>query len=159
MIRQFAILITLAITLFITSSAVQAQIQRTFVSGTGNDANNCQRTTPCRTFQRAHDVTTAGGEVVALDSAGYGSITITKSITISGEGFRAAVTSVGAGHGVTINAPGATVILRELTIYGNNTGTVGVQVNDAAAIYIERSVITNFTFDGIFYQTTVLAVF
>jgi hypothetical protein len=151
MISSLATLFVLALGLFITSSVTQAQ-HRTFVSGTGDDANNCLRTTPCRTFQRAHDQTTAGGEVVALDSAGYGALTITKSITISGEGFRAAVTAL-SGNGITINAAGATVILRELTIAGNGTGVRGVEITDATVVYIERCAINRFTQNGIRYQT------
>src|SRR5262245_6327741 len=45
--------------------------QRTFVSGSGSDANACSRTAPCRTFTQALSQTSAGGEVVVLDSAGY----------------------------------------------------------------------------------------
>jgi len=47
-----------------------AQIARTFVSTVnGSDANNCDRPTPCRTFQRAHDNTLANGEITVLDRA------------------------------------------------------------------------------------------
>ncbi len=152
MIRRLTTLLALLTVVFIATSSAQAQL-RTFVSGTGNDANSCTRTAPCRSFQRAHDVVATGGEVVAIDSSGYGPLTITKSITITGEGVRAAVTSAGAGDGVTITAAGATVILRELTITGLDTGTQGVRVNDAANVYIERCVITNFTGDGINYRT------
>jgi len=35
----------------------QAQLARTFVSSFGSDANDCNRATPCRTFQRAHNST------------------------------------------------------------------------------------------------------
>jgi hypothetical protein len=46
---------------------------RTFVASTGSDSDPCSRVDPCRTFQAAVDATAAGGEVVALDSAGFGS--------------------------------------------------------------------------------------
>jgi hypothetical protein len=134
------------------SALVHGQ-QRKFVSSTGNDANNCLRPTPCRTLQRGHDSVAAGGEVVALDSAGYGTLSITKSVTITGVGVHAAVTATGGADGVTITAAGATVILRELTITGTGTGFDGVRVNDAATVYIERCVITSFTNHGIDYTT------
>ena len=60
---------TLLVSVALCSTA-QAQ-SRTFVSGVGSDANACTRTAPCRTFQKAHDTVAAGGEVVALDAAGY----------------------------------------------------------------------------------------
>jgi hypothetical protein len=126
--------------------------QRTFVSATsGNDANNCLRPTPCRNFQRGHDAVAAGGEVVALDSGGYGALSITKSVTITGVGYHAATTA--GATAVLINATGATVILRDLTITGGGTGDSGVLVADAANVYIERCVITSFAAGGIIYQT------
>lgn len=134
-------------------SALAHGQQRTFVSSTGNDANNCLRPTPCRTLQRGHNAVAAAGEVVALDSAGYGTLSITKSVTITGVGVHAAVTASGGADGVTITAAGATVILRELTITGTDTGLNGVRVNDAATVYIERCVITSFTNNGIDYTT------
>ena len=36
-----------------------ASFGQTWVASTGNDTNTCGRTNPCRTFQRAHDVTSA----------------------------------------------------------------------------------------------------
>jgi hypothetical protein len=70
-----------------------AQIVRTFVSGHGSDSNACTVAAPCRTFQHAHDTVGGGGEVVALDAAGYGSITINKSVTITAIGIEASITS------------------------------------------------------------------
>src|SRR5215467_9895859 len=66
---------TLLVTLL--ASAAPAQVQRTFVSGLGNDANPCSRTAPCRTFTQAMSQTNSGGEVIVLDSAGYGPTSIT----------------------------------------------------------------------------------
>lgn len=134
-------------------SALAHGQQRTFVASTGNDANNCLRPTPCRTLQRGHNTVAANGEVVALDSAGYGTLSITKSVTITGVGVHAAVTASGGADGVTITAAGATVILRELTITGTGTGSDGVRVSNAATVYIERCVITSFANHGIDYQT------
>jgi len=144
-------LASLMFTLALCSTA-QAQ-GRVFVSGTGSDVNPCTRTSPCRNFQRGHDAVAPSGEVVALDSAGYGTLSITKSVTITGAGVHAAITAPGPAYGVLINATGATVILRELTITGGGTGDSGVLVADAATVYIERCVITSFAGSGIIYQT------
>jgi len=59
-----------------------ATAQRTFVASTGNDAAPCSLAQPCRGFARAITQTNAGGEVIVLDSAGYGPVTITKSVSL-----------------------------------------------------------------------------
>src|SRR5262249_50037871 len=97
----------------------QAQLSRTFVSAaSGNDANNCDRATPCRTFQGAHDKTNPDGEITVLDSGGYGAVTITKSISIVNDGAGEASILVSGGvTGITINGgPAAYVNLRGLTV-------------------------------------------
>src|SRR5262249_11258382 len=65
----------------------QAQPTRVFVGALGSDGNPCTFASPCRTFQHAHDVVAAAGEINVLDPAGYGGVTITKSISIQGHGF------------------------------------------------------------------------
>jgi hypothetical protein len=74
--------------LTLASVPAQAQQSRSFVSSFGNDANNCDRATPCRTFQGAHDKTNDLGEITVLDAGGYGAVTITKSILIVNDGRR-----------------------------------------------------------------------
>ena len=73
----FSILALAILTLTITSMA-QAQATRTWVSGVGDDVNPCSRTAPCKTFAGAISKTAAGGEIDALDPAGYGAVTIPK---------------------------------------------------------------------------------
>src|SRR5262245_62730777 len=87
------------------NSAAQAAPNRVFVAAQGSDANPCTFAQPCRTFQHAHNVVAAGGEIDVLDPAGYGALTITKSISIQGHGFSGM--TVVSGNGITINA-GAT---------------------------------------------------
>jgi len=76
------IIFTLALT-----AVAYAAPQRTFVSAQhgddANTANNCSVTLPCRNFNAAIGVVNAGGEVVALDSAGYGPVTISKAVTLT----------------------------------------------------------------------------
>src|SRR5262249_1173433 len=59
-----------------------AQVQRTWVSGVGDDVNPCSRTAPCRTFRGALQKAMVGGEVDCLDSGSFGTLVISKSITI-----------------------------------------------------------------------------
>ena len=80
--------------------------QRTFVASVGSDAGPCSITAPCRGFAAAVTKTSAGGEVIVLDSAGYGAVTITKSVSIIAPPGVYAGISVFSGNGITVNAPG-----------------------------------------------------
>src|SRR4029078_8793 len=84
------------------SSMAFAQATRTWVSGVGDDVNPCSRTAPCKTFGGAISKTFINGEIDALDPGGFGTVTITKSMTIDGgqgTGF-ASILASGASAGV-----------------------------------------------------------
>src|SRR6201994_506876 len=91
------------LTPLLASAPAHAQATRTWVSGVGDDANPCPRTAPCKTFAGAISKTAASGEINVLDPGGFGAVTITKSITISSEGFEAGVLVSGT-NGIIINA-------------------------------------------------------
>src|SRR5262249_6314859 len=112
-----SILTGIAVSLVVLSSAF-AQSGRTFVSaGTGSDLNACSRSAPCRSFTAALAVTNAGGEVIALDSGGYGPFTVSKAVSITSPGGVYAGLTVPSGTGVTINAGASDVVrLSGLTI-------------------------------------------
>ena len=122
--------------------------QRVFVSSGGNDANACTLTAPCRSFAAAHAVVDAGGEIVALDAAGYGAITITKSVTITANaGFYAGI-AASTGNAITIATPDVDVTLRGLNL--NGIGAVqGVNMTAGASLNVENCLITNFLNRGI----------
>src|SRR5260370_13215271 len=109
-------LITVAWLIIGTSSA-NAQASRTWVSGVGDDANPCTRTAPCKTFAGAFSKTAPGSEIDALDPGGFGSVTITKPITIDGGGGQVASVLVAGTNGIRV-APGASraLSLRNLPI-------------------------------------------
>jgi hypothetical protein len=151
----------LALCLFVASTA---QAQRSFVSAAnGNDANPCSRSSPCRSFDTAINAVGAGGEVVALDSGGYGPIYISKSITITAPpGVYAAIAVTGPGDAVDIYAGASDiVVLRGLTLTGGNAGifwstggTVqvedcvlsgggGITANGAGRITVSHTVVRN----------------
>src|SRR5436305_2079853 len=135
--------------LLIVSVAAQAQATRTWVSGVGDDANPCSRTAPCKTFAGAISKTAAGGEINVLDPGGFGAVTITKSITISSEGFEAGVLVSGT-NGIIVNAGNTgVVVLRGLDIEGLGTGLSGIKVLSAGAVHVENCTINNFTQSGI----------
>lgn len=137
--------------LVLTPTVASAAAQRAFVSSTGVDNVNCSLASPCRAFAAAITATSAGGEVVVLDSGGYGPVTITKSVSlIAPAGIYAGITVFG-GDGVTVNAPGATVVLRGLTINGVG-GASGVTLQQAARLRIESCVISNLVSAGIVHN-------
>src|SRR4051794_18883852 len=113
------------------SSPAFAQATRTWVSGVGDDVNPCSRTAPCKTFAGAISKTADKGEINCLDSAGFGTLTITKNITVDCPGVMGGVLNAGV-NGFTINAANIVVNLRNLTI--NNAGnTIGNGVRILAA--------------------------
>jgi hypothetical protein len=133
-----------------------AQATRTWVSGTGDDANPCSRTAPCKTFAGAISKTASGGEINVLDPGGFGAVTITKPITISSWDFEAGVLVSGT-NGIVVNVPNAadTVILRGLDIEGLGTGISGVSVITGGNVTVENCTINNFTNSGINFAPTV----
>jgi hypothetical protein len=88
----------------LAAAPAQAGPNRTFVSGTGTDSGTCTRPAPCRTFAFALSVTNAGGEIDVLDTAGYGTVIITKAISIVNDGVGVAGITASSGDAITINA-------------------------------------------------------
>src|SRR6201994_1420125 len=110
------VMLTLSLMLFATPS--HAQASRTWVSGTGDDANPCSRTAPCKTFAGALVKTGPGGEIDVLDPGGFGTVTITQSLTIDGGATMASILAP-ATNGIVVNAGATdTVVLRNLSIDG-----------------------------------------
>ncbi|HEX8180981.1 MAG TPA: hypothetical protein VF525_15650 [Pyrinomonadaceae bacterium] len=129
----------------------------------GDDVNPCSRTAPCKTFAGAISKTFINGEIDALDPAGYGTINITKSITIDGTATLASILASGT-TGVIVNIAGGnandpqrTVRLRGLSIYGGGasgtvgtrTGVNGINFVSGLHVFVEDCVISDFTNNGI----------
>jgi hypothetical protein len=142
----------IALSLGAMTTAAQAQATRTWVSGVGDDANPCSRTAPCKTFAGAISKTAAGGEIDALDPGGFGTLTITKAITIDGGGGQVASVLASATIGFNINAgTNDAVTLRNLRINGAGTtlGTKGINILNAGWVRVQNCVIENFSQLGI----------
>ena len=125
--------------------------QRTFVSGGGSDANTasgCSLVSPCRGFGAALTVTRPGGEIIVLDSAGYGTVSIAQAVAIvSPPGVYAGI-SVQSGDGITVTAGGNdTVRLAGLTITGLG-GNNGVVVTSVGTFVAENLVVIGFLNNG-----------
>jgi hypothetical protein len=134
------------------SAPAVALPQRVFVASTGSDTNPCSITLPCRGFSVAIGAVASGGEVIVLDSAGYGPVVITQSVSIiAPPGVYAGVT-VASGDGIAVSA-GATdkVVLRGLSINGQGGG-FGIRVSSGKEIDIEDCHIGNLTLAGILIE-------
>jgi len=139
----------LAITV-LSTTVMYGQASRTWVSGVGDDANPCSRTAPCKTFAGAISKTAAGGEIDALDPAGYGAVTITKAITIDGGGGQVASVLVSGTNGIVVQAgPSDVVILRNLRINGIGTGINGIRFLSGKDLNVENCFIFGFTTNGV----------
>jgi hypothetical protein len=141
---------SITIVLFLLNYITYSQATRTWVSGVGDDANPCSRTAPCKTFAGAISKTAAAGEINVLDPGGFGGVTITKSITITSEGFEAGVLVSGT-NAIIINTTNATdqVILRGLDFEGLGTGLSGINILNAESVLIEKCTINAFNTAGI----------
>jgi len=147
---RFALnILAIAVFSLVVSSVAQAQATRTWVSGVGDDANPCSRTAPCKTFAGAISKTATCGEISVLDPGGFGAVTITKSITISGDGTLAGILAAGV-NGVIVNAGvDSIVILRNISINGACTGINGIRFLAGRSLRVENCTIYGFTNDGI----------
>ena len=127
-----------------------AQAARTFVSGVGSDLNPCSRTAPCSTFVGAMSKTAAGGEIDCLDSGGFGTVTIDKSLTIDCTGVGGSILSVGGTTAVTVNTgPNDRVILRNLNFTGAGSGGIAIRFLAGLHLVVENVRIANYTNAGI----------
>ena len=127
-----------------------AQAARTFVSGVGSDLNPCSRTAPCSTFVAAMSKTAAGGEIDCLDSGGFGTVTIDKSLTIDCTGVGGSILSVGGTTAVTVNTgPNDRVILRNLNFTGAGSGGIAIRFLAGLHLVVENVRIANYTNAGI----------
>ena len=147
--RLLLSMFALTASIFLFDAPANAQATRTWVSGVGDDANPCSRTAPCKTFAGAISKTAVAGEINCLDPGGFGTVTITKSISIVCTGVIAGVLGA-ATNGITVNALATdSVVLDGLDIDGAGTGLNGVRILAGAKVYIIRSTIRRFTQNGV----------
>jgi Right handed beta helix region len=154
MSRTHTIALLLATAFISTLATIQAHaVQRTHVSAAiGDDINtaaNCTPVAPCRTFQAAMTVTDTNGEVIVLDSGGYGIVKITQSVAlIAPKGVYAGISVFEGSDGITIATPGTNVVLRGLSVNGQG-GNSGIVMTAGNKLTVENCVISNFNTVGI----------
>jgi hypothetical protein len=134
--------VLLALAALVVTGTTAAQAQATFVSSSGNNANDCLTpATACRSFDGAQARTNDGGSITCVNPAFYFNIQITKSLTID---------CLAGGGGVNstqleINAPGKTVKLRNLAlnaVNGLGLGATILNIVAAASVHLENVLVT-----------------
>ena len=151
-----------ALAVGISAAPASAQATRTWVSGLGDDANPCSRTAPCKTFPGAYSRTAAGGEIDVIDPGGYGTISISKAITIDGGGSFGSILAAGT-TGVVVNAGASDrVSLRRIAIngvsqYTPSPGVTGITFNTGLVLELDDVVIENFTQYGVNFTNSTTA--
>ena len=84
MFRTYSVALLFALLSALVGGRAEA-VQRAHVATYGLDSNTssgCSVANPCRFFQAATTVVDPNGEVVVLDSGGYGAVVLTKSISL-----------------------------------------------------------------------------
>lgn len=131
------LLLVAAAALALWSTSAFAQATRTWVSGVGDDVNPCSRTAPCKTFAGAISKTAAGGVINTLDPGGFGTVTITKSITIVGGKSNGGILN-SSTNGIIVNAgPTDVVKIVDIAIDGGGTGLNGIRFLAGAALILD----------------------
>jgi hypothetical protein len=128
-----------------------APFNRTFVSArSGLDTNNCLPTTPCRTFPRALFQTAYQGEVIVLDSGGFGEeVTIVWPVSIQVPPGVYAGMTVLDGDGITINTLGR-VQLRGITLNAVGASSQhGIHISSSTEVYLEDINVSSFLGNGL----------
>lgn len=141
---RFAVIALLFLAFEMPASA--AAPTKVFVASTGDDANDGSRSSPKRSFQAAHDAVATDGNIVVLDTAGYGPLTITKGVAVTvPPGVNAFITA-GSSNGISITAgANATVALQGLIIEGSSVPSYsGILISSAKSVTVDDSLIRNF---------------
>ena len=155
--KQRSVVFAILALALLIAPAAYAQATRTWVSGVGDDVNPCSRTAPCKTFAGAISKTAAGGEISVLDPGGFGAVTITKAITINGEGTLAGILS-SLVNGIIVNAGvNDRVVIRNVSINGAGNGINGIRFLAGKSLTVENVTIEGFTGRGIDMNMTTTA--
>ena len=146
----------LAMALTVGATAAHAQATRTWVSGVGDDVNPCSRTAPCKTWAGAISKTASSGIIDALDPGGFGAVTVTKPITLEGNGTLASTLSSGV-NGIIVNITSGSnrnVVLRNILIDGSGVtlGTNGIRFIAGDSLLVEDCYITKYSGTGIDFE-------
>ena len=121
----------------LVAKSASAQVARVFLTGTGNDTNDCtNQATPCRSLQGAVTQCPVNGEVIILDNGGYGSANITKSLTVNASAGVVAFIA----RTITVNiASTDKVVLRGLSMNGVVFADTNGIASAGAVLWLSRT--------------------
>jgi len=133
--RTFAVPLSAVAALFF---ALPAHGQAVWVASWGNDANDCQRPTPCRTFTRAINQLGGAFEIGCADSADFGGpfgVSISRSLTINCEDNKGGVT-----WGIGINVAADDIVtLKGLDLDGQRLSfDAGINFYGAGVLRLDK---------------------
>lgn len=131
------------------AGSASAQNANTYVSSAGTNNANCTISSPCATFQQAHDATLAGGSVYALNQVfDTQALEITKGISfysVNGDTAGRSFITVTTGEAVTVNAPSnATVTFVNFGFDGSGTANNGILFKSGNELQVYGGVIRRF---------------
>jgi hypothetical protein len=133
--------ITLVLNVAVLITPASATSAVTYISSTGSDSNPCTAAQPCATPSAALSNVGFGGQINCLDAPGwiFPGITVDKQVTIDCAGFFWATAANSGAFQISQN-----VIIRNLTINGENIAYPAIKVNGGNLVVLE-----NCTFLGI----------
>jgi hypothetical protein len=137
-------------------SAVNAELFRAYVSGSGNDANPCTLQQPCRLLPAALNAVAPGGEIWMTDSANYNTATVevTKSVSILAvPGVVGSIVAQNGGPAVSITTADLEVALRNVVlgpVAGAAAGTAGIYMTSDSTLTLENSLVADLPQDGVY---------
>jgi len=136
--------------LLLVSCPAFALSTRVFVKSTGMDIGTCPITSPCRSFAYAMTQVAASGEVIALDTAGYGPFDVTQSVTVFAAPGATAFIAAATGAAIYISSAGPTdvIVLRGLALSGVGAA-YGIEFFSGHSLAIENCIINGFGGSGV----------
>lgn len=93
-----------AVLVVLAAPCAHATTFYTYVASYGNDGGTCTVDAPCRSLTRALTQTSAGGELLILDTGDYDPVSITQSVSILTAPGVVASIAVSSGDGITVSA-------------------------------------------------------
>jgi hypothetical protein len=149
--KTFAALAALSTSFGICAPA-QATSISAWVSGYGQDFAGCGlQTTPCRTFQYAHDNVLGpnGGDILLHEAGSFGPMNITKGVSVLNDGVGTAGTGAPSGKVAVTISTNSPVLLKGLTIDGVGGGYGGINITGPANVTISGCTVQNFSQYGV----------
>ena len=140
-----------AFSLAASTAMAAPTMQRAWASGSGVDSPTCgPGDRPCRSFQYMHDnIVVDGGSIFVKDSAGYGPIAITKSISIINDGAAMAAIFAASGNAVSVNTSGR-VLIKGLTLDGGGSAANGVSfTSSSGTLTVANCTVRGFAANGV----------